>query len=118
MTNPMTEARLQKQILDALKMSPEIGGVQRVNVGGRVRRTTLAPTGTPDIFGWFNRGKEIFSLREPKERRNLSGVAFWIEVKLPGKNPTPEQAEFIEHANKTGAIAIVARSLEDIQWMI
>ena len=110
MTSPMTETPIQKQILDALNLSPKIGKAIRINTGGRTRRTNLAPTGTPDIFGWFAKGFSYV--------RSLSGVAFWIEVKAPGKNPTPEQAKFIEHANKTGAVAFVARSLEDVQWMI
>ncbi len=121
MTSPMTETPIQKQILDALNLSPKIGKAIRINTGGRTRRTNLAPTGTPDIFGWFARGRVPTSNSDYALSHNPAsyrGQAFWIEVKLPGKNPTPAQAKFIEHANKTGAVAFVARSLEDIQWMI
>ena len=97
----MTEAALQRQILDVLKMSPKIGGVQRINAGGRTRGTNLAAKGTPDIFGWTSKGR-----------------AFWIEVKTTNGKLNTDQANFLEHAAATGCITVVARSLEDIQWLI
>jgi len=38
-----------------------------------------------------------------------------IEVKIPGKNPTPEQKKFINNINKAGGIAFVARSADDVK---
>lgn len=37
-----------------------------------------------------------------------------IEVKQPGKKPTPEQKEFIEKVNASGGLAFVAYSVEDV----
>ena len=34
-----------------------------------------------------------------------SGRAFFIECKVPGKKPTPEQAAFLERMERTGAFA-------------
>ena len=107
----MTEAALQKQILEALRLSPKIGGVQRINTGGRTRRTNLAPTGTPDIFGWM-------AISRDWSGTTHKGQAFWIEVKTPKGKLNADQAAFLEHAASTGCITLVARSLEDIQWLI
>ncbi len=41
-----------------------------------------------------------------------------IEVKVPGKNPTPEQVNFITAIQKSGGIAGVARSVEDARKII
>ncbi|NCX94329.1 MAG: VRR-NUC domain-containing protein [Gammaproteobacteria bacterium] len=37
-----------------------------------------------------------------------------IEVKRPGKKPTPTQAEFLEMIRRQGGIAIVATSLQSV----
>lgn len=42
------------------------------------------------------------------------GRPLFIEVKVPGKKPTPEQQEFLEDARKHGAIAFVAHSLDEV----
>ena len=45
--------------------------------------------------------------------RNSDGKAIYIEVKLPGENPRPDQKKFIDAMRKTGAIAGVAHSVEE-----
>ena len=42
------------------------------------------------------------------------GQALYIEVKAPGKYPSKEQKEFIARAKDSGAVAFVARSIEDV----
>lgn len=44
-----------------------------------------------------------------------TGRFFSIEVKAPGKHPTPKQTEFMDAVNASKGIAFVARCLEDVQ---
>ena len=45
--------------------------------------------------------------------RRLDGRAIYIEVKLPGENPRPDQEKFLQAMANTGAIAGVAHSVEE-----
>lgn len=45
--------------------------------------------------------------------RISDGKAIYIEVKLPGENPRPDQQKFLEAMANTGAIAGVAHSVEE-----
>ena len=45
--------------------------------------------------------------------RISDGKALYIEVKLPGENPRPDQKKFLEAMTRTGAIAGVAHSIEE-----
>ena len=45
--------------------------------------------------------------------RGKDGRAFYIEVKLPGENPRPDQVQFLEAMANSGALSGVARSIED-----
>jgi hypothetical protein len=42
--------------------------------------------------------------------RMIDGKAFYIEVKLPGENPRPDQQRFLEAMAAAGAITGVAHS--------
>ncbi len=42
------------------------------------------------------------------------GRALHIEVKRPGENPTEDQRAFLENAKKSGCVAFVARSVDDV----
>lgn len=44
----------------------------------------------------------------------LNGRAFWIEVKTLKDKVTPAQQRFLDNARDAGAIAFVARSVEDV----
>lgn len=44
-----------------------------------------------------------------------SGRAGYVEVKVPGKSPTDDQADFLLACWETGALAMVARSVEDME---
>lgn len=45
--------------------------------------------------------------------RISDGKALYIEVKLPGEHPRPDQQKFLEAMRNTGAIAGVAHSIEE-----
>ena len=45
--------------------------------------------------------------------RISDGRAIYIEVKLPGEYPRPDQKKFLEAMRKTGAIAGCAHSIEE-----
>ncbi len=45
--------------------------------------------------------------------RISDGRALYIEVKLPGEHPRPDQQKFLDAMRNTGAIAGVAHSVEE-----
>ena len=45
--------------------------------------------------------------------RISDGRAIYIEVKLPGEHPRPDQKKFLEAMRNSGAIAGVAHSVEE-----
>ena len=45
--------------------------------------------------------------------RISDGKAIYIEVKLPGEHPRPDQKKFLQAMANTGAIAGVAHSIEE-----
>lgn len=64
-------------------------------------------TGSSDLIGWYS----LEITPEMVGRRVALFTA--IEVKRPGKNPTIEQARFMEAVRASGGIAGVARSPDD-----
>lgn len=96
----MTEEHaIQNAIRIALS---EYATVFRANVGsgmtydGRHFETGL-PKGFSDLFGF----------------RHSDGKVFFIEVKTPSGRLSKEQKHFLEQMRKHGAVAGVARSVED-----
>ena len=67
---------------------------------GRLVKYGLCP-GSSDIIGIMPDGRFLA-----------------IEVKRPGKNPTPAQANFIEIVRKYGGIAGVVRSVEELDHLL
>ncbi len=59
----------------------------------------FGPRGSPDIWG----------------RLRPTGQAFYIEVKSPSGRLRPEQEQFLSQARADGAIAFVARSVDDVK---
>lgn len=41
------------------------------------------------------------------------GMAFYLEIKVPGKRPRPDQLQFLEAMRRTGAIAGWCTSVEE-----
>ena len=95
----MTEAEIQKQIIDYLKASGCT--VIRVN-SGRVKARNgyvhLAPDGTPDLLAITRRGRHV-----------------WIEVKTPKGKLRDAQRAWIDRHRARGCEVVVARALEDVQ---
>ena len=50
--------------------------------------------------------------------RISDGKAIYIEVKLPGEHPRPDQQKFLESMRRTGAIAGCAHSVEEALGII
>jgi hypothetical protein len=63
----------------------------------RANRNPYRVKGVSDILGVLRGGRMLA-----------------IEVKVPGKYPTPEQRAFINAVNVMGGLAFVARSLDDV----
>ena len=99
-----TESLIQNQIRVGLSKAGH--AVFRINVGkvkmqnGRWFETG-APKGFPDLFGFRPDGK-----------------IFFIEVKNETGRVRPEQKIFIEQMQKRGALAGVARSVEDAMEIV
>lgn len=99
-----TESLIQNQIRVALSKAGHT--VFRINVGkvkmqnGRWFETG-APKGFSDLFGF-----------------RPDGRIFFIEVKNETGKLRPEQEKFIEQMKKRGALAGVARSVEDAMEIV
>jgi hypothetical protein len=65
-----------------------------------------APKGLPDICGILQRTDGTYQ-----------GRAFFIEVKRPGGKLRPDQAAFMDQANELGALAFMATSLDEVQFV-
>ena len=59
------------------------------------------------------RGVEDFSICLPPSGRYLA-----VEVKMPGKDPTPEQAAELEAIRAAGGIAVVIHSLAELKTVL
>ena len=99
-----TESLIQNQIRVGLSKAGHV--VFRANVGkvkmqnGRWFETGV-PKGFPDLFGF-----------------RPDGRIFFIEVKNETGKLRPEQKMFIEQMKKRGALAGVARSVEDAMEIV
>ncbi len=116
----MTETEIQRDILDAMRAVYPHGQWFRVQAGRvKVKRgyMQLAPKGTPDLHG-------DVPVRESRRRLNQDGLfstssaplrmlPVAIEVKVPGKDATAEQAEKLSHYEANNAVGIVAHSTEE-----
>ena len=98
----MKESEIQKAILDYLKLKKHLVFKHR-NVGifkqdtGKYIPLAAGEKGISDILGCTTQGKFLA-----------------VEVKMPGKKPSPEQIEFLDKVNKCGGIGFVAYSLDDV----
>jgi len=98
----------ERDVMDAVRQWARAHGITlyRNNTGqyeaapGRWVRFGLT-TGSSDLIGY----------------RTVNGTAQFcaIECKAAGKNATPEQQEFIDSVRRSGGIAGVVRSIEDME---
>ena len=97
----MKENEIQKQCLDYLEAAGYF--VWRNHVQGvKVGRSRIAnpAAGSPDILAI------------------KGGKIFCIEVKTPTGKLSPHQYTWLEKAHKHGAVSMVVRSVEDLQYCL
>jgi hypothetical protein len=113
----MSEAAIQQDIRLALGQCPGIRAF-RQNVGaykdprsGRVIRYGLA-TGSADLIGW-----QSVVITEAMVGQRFARFLS-VEVKTPTGRLSPEQETWRAAVLKAGGIAVVARSVDDIKFLI
>jgi len=101
----MTEKQIQKTILDFLNYHPKIAWVERINVGAHVvvdsnsrRFIRYAFKGCSDVIGQLKSGKLLA-----------------IEVKSQKGRLTLHQSEFLKKVNDNGGVALVVRSVDELE---
>jgi hypothetical protein len=97
MSNPETE--LQKEILDYLKLRGITAWRNNSGLIIRGRVIRLSPEGSPDIIGVMPDGRFL-----------------GIEVKMPRKDLSDKQAEFLAKLRDNKAFAFVAHSISEVEW--
>ena len=107
MKEKLSEAEVQKAIMDFLLMHPHVAFVMRVNAGAIIteagHRVRLAPPHTADIIGMFGR------------ESGFGGLMFAIEVKRPGREPTDGQWDWLDGISKEGGLTMWADSVSDVE---
>lgn len=98
----MSEAAIQRQILDWLKAKGIFHWRQNTGVGRGFTRYGI--NGCSDILGILKMDPKYAPI----------GRFFAIEVKAPKGKPSKDQEKFLADVKRAGGIAIVARSLEDV----
>lgn len=97
------ETILQNKIREGVS---DIAVTFRINVGGfKVGDrfiSTGVPTGFSDLFGF----------------RRSDGKAFFLEIKTETGYPSAKQKQFIKRMQENGALAGIARSIEDARRII
>ena len=112
----MSEAGIQQSVRLALGMCPAVR-MFRNNVGaikapdGRVIRYGLT-TGSADLIGW----QTVTITPEMVGQRFARFVS--VEVKAPKGRLSPEQETWRQAVLKAGGIAVVARSVDDVQFLV
>ena len=113
----MSETAIMQDIRLALGQCPGIK-MFRQNVGaykdprtGRVIRYGLA-TGSADLIGW----QTVTITPDMVGQRFARFVS--VEVKAPKGRLTPEQETWRAAVLKAGGIAVVARSVEDVRFLL
>lgn len=89
----MKESTLKKNVLDYLNSLP---GCKAIKIHGNA----YTEAGTPDIAGC------------------MMGRAFWIELKVPGEEPTAIQRKRLQEWAEAGAIVGVVTSVEEVSEML
>jgi len=112
----VSEAGIQQDIRLLLGSSPGIRAF-RNNVGaykapdGRVIRYGLA-TGSADLIGW----QSVVITPEMVGQRFARFLS--VEVKTPAGRVSPEQETWRQAVQKAGGIAVVARSVDDVKFLV
>lgn len=113
----MSEAAIQQSVRLALGSHPAVrmfrnnSGAYKDPRSGRVIRYGLA-TGSADLIGW----QSVLITQDMVGQRFARFVS--VEVKAPNGRLTPEQETWRAAVLKAGGIAVVARSVEDVQFLV
>jgi hypothetical protein len=124
---PRRESVIQAAILGYLKLVPGVVAWKngtasyRATYKGKERFVRIGKRGVSDILGWrtVTVSCGMCATAASGGRCTCSGAEnarfLAIEVKRPGKQPTPEQIAFLANVTRAGGIAILATSVEDVQ---
>ncbi len=93
---------LERTILQAAAIHPRVGALYRFNGGVfGPRRVRACPNGWPDLAGWMRDGRALL-----------------VEVKAATDYAMPHQVEFLDEAKAAGAVAGIARSVDDFLKLV
>ena len=112
----MSEAAIQQSVRLALGSHPGVK-MFRNNSGaykapdGRIIRYGLT-TGSADLIGW----QTVTITPEMVGQRFARFVS--VEVKAPKGRISPEQETWRQAVHKAGGIAVIARSVDDVQFLV
>ena len=113
----MSEAAIQQDIRLSLGKCPAVrmfrnnSGAYKDTRSGRVIRYGLT-TGSADLIGW-----QTLTITPDMVGQRFARFLS-VEVKAPKGRLTPEQETWRAAVLKAGGIAIVARSVEDVQFLV
>lgn len=101
-----SEKEIQKAILEWLQLHRFFcwrnnTGAVVSNYNGKERFHRYGMPGSGDILGLTKTGR-----------------FFSIEVKVPGKQPTPLQIQFMKEVERNGGLAFVAHSVDDVEKIL
>lgn len=121
----MSERRIQSEILLALAEHGLSGWRQNVGTGwaGEVQKlkdgSVLIRNPRPLKAGLCRGSSDIIGLRPVVVTPEMVGQTLAqfaaIEVKQPGSYPTKDQRHFLEFVQSKGGLAVVARSVADLE---
>lgn len=97
-TNIQQACRMEASRLGAIVWRNNIGRLQ--DKGGRYITYGVCNPGGSDLIGIYK------------------GRFLALEVKMPGKKPTPEQENFLRVVRENGGIAGVVRSVDDVKKLL
>ena len=101
---PTPESAVLKAVLAALRIHPMVAWAERMNVMSQTlqykgvdRYVKAGFKGLSDIIGMLRDGRFLA-----------------VEVKRPGGQPTQAQIEFLGLVDRSGGVAFIARSVDDV----
>ena len=104
-----------KILADVIAFASKVPGLRlsrnssgRMNAHGRNYSYGCFSPGGPDLLGWYRRETEY-----DRQWGIKRAIFTALEVKVPGKDATPEQAAFLKEVVDAGGIAGVVHSVEE-----